>query len=751
MTKNTKPLLSFFLITVGFINLSAQTLLRPEHQFNGEVSKIYEAKKVVFQRTEVWNFKKQEFQSGEIISFDKKGNYKKSISYIFPDSPYLTTNYKSNSNGNLKNAEAYLNYNKNLITQIHYYENTSGLIDSVVHSVQKDNKRTKVISYEYSKGKIAAYRKEELGKDTFKVVYKRLEDTIEEETIYDDSGNITSTKKHEYNQQGDPVIINIYDADNKLINQQTNLYKYDEKGNWIKRLNTDIRSDHRILTERDIIYGNVPNQNISKKELIGFWVGWGNNFTLEVKPSMLKIENMRRRYGLEGESAYTPATGILTLKAKSEYARDQDYYTTYDGKILTIRFRNKGEFFHLRKLDISILSASDRAQYIYRSSTKKLKERSFEDPIYGWLNIKDLGYLRFKKDNKYGLLDPNRKEIVPAIYDNVWVDPAGVIIVEKNQKQGIFTLAYQAIAPIEYTSLKQYNYLGKSNFNRLIVYRDSSSNNDWYDGHFRLVKSFKKYTDIKPVDINCFKMRSSDGWGLMDSLENIIIRPQYEELQNGPAQLLIAYDGKKYGLINTVGKRITDLNYDHIIMLFMEDYKLDISRDLKNQNATAIFKKGDDFGYIDGFGNEIMPALSPGIKNRHYHTRIRSEKGFSFYYPFKWHQSGQTFVEIDEDLEASLEYQKITYTGDPKQWILKKDRPGSLTEETINGIKVYKYRRRSGSQNKIILKQFIYFVISDTQIIKMTTSCPEKQYLKVAQDFYDMIYTFEIKKPDARY
>lgn len=104
----------------------------------------------------------------------------------------------------------------------------------------------------------------------------------------------------------------------------------------MRRLKTDQRKDIRELTDRTYIYkGEAKTTNISAKELAGFWVGWTNNITLEIKGKKAQLSEKQRKSKNESGFSYDSSTGILTLEG-GKWNKMRTFQASFNGKVLTL-------------------------------------------------------------------------------------------------------------------------------------------------------------------------------------------------------------------------------------------------------------------------------------------------------------------------------------------------------------------------------------------------------------------------------
>lgn len=159
--------------------------------------------------------------------FDRKGNLIESIRYNGKDS--ITHKYfnKYDSKGNLIESFTYNSTDSLLRKTISIYDENNNLMDVNSFIAPKKHSITK---FKYNNN----------SKQSEKHIYNS-DNLLETKTLY------------EYNNMGHWKEVRIYNSNDELIENNSFDYEYDEKGNWVKKIEFKNNIATRII-ERQILY-----------------------------------------------------------------------------------------------------------------------------------------------------------------------------------------------------------------------------------------------------------------------------------------------------------------------------------------------------------------------------------------------------------------------------------------------------------------------------------------------------------------
>lgn len=217
-------------------------------------------------------------------------------------------------------------------------------------------------------------------------------------------------------------------------------------------------------------------------------------------------------------------------------------------------------------------------------------------------NMISTTYFLLNKNNKWGVIDNNAKEIIEANYDDAIIIP--------NNKKDIFITTYDANYDDGTYKTRVLNSKGKELFNEydkvMALENYDENNNIWYEDNVLLVEKDSKY-------------------GLINFDGNKILDINYEKiytLKGIKNSLITEKDGKK-GLVNCLGQEVIENKYDEIKSLGKDTKKYIVKLDskygvegildckyqeIKALNNTDIFcvKEENKYKVIDKDGNIVL-------------------------------------------------------------------------------------------------------------------------------------------------
>lgn len=773
---------------LSFVNKGeAQDFIFPKYQVKGKVVRVYEAESSVFERENVWDFKVQESPMGNVVELNEDGYYVSYSNYYKAGNLMYYAQFDTGEKGGFNTGGIYDSRDIKW-TSISVEKGKNGRINAISFIDDNKNKVTKKYEYIYKRGKHIKTVVRISGEKILEIVFEIAGGKIKENYHLDDSGEKQNPTYFYYNKQGDPVKIETTSKDGKIQERLTYLYKYDEKGNWIKRLETNTGKDTKTLIKRTLVYADeISNTNISKEALEGYWIGWNNRVAFEFQNGKVKGRDKDKKSNFDNEYSYNPYSGELTFK-RTKWERAQNFLAGFDGKILTLKSFDSGNEYLLHRINFEDLPLRDRkafsyytqkkpdatpfreegssglkdkqgkvlikAEYedIYPLNAKLVKAKRNEkwgiidyegnpvsDFIYSELRVLKLGYIGFTKDGKKGLFSPEGKKLLAAEFGRLGVTERGFIIVEKEGRKGVYDAEGEELLPAEYRDFRDFR------FNRSFAYRGGFPvRNDWVNDNYEIVKTFDQYVQVYPVDVNCFKMHGEQGWGLMDSLGNVILKPQYDRIDNAGSELVIVKKGKFFGLRNIRGEQLTPVIYDKIVTPYTTKLNLSLSNVMDEYYAAVMFLKNNRFGFLDGFGKEMAPRVNPrGIKDP-FLELYEAPGQYSFSKPKYWKQSGNTFRSYDEDANASLRFKKLTYSGDPIEWAKTKTGNPSLESIMVNGEVAYVSTSLDVQGYNKYWKQEACIPINETEMLVLTFLCKEFRYPEFAQQFFEILHSVKL-------
>ena len=190
--------------------------------------------------------------------------------------------------------------------------------------------------------------------------------------------------------------------------------------------------------------------------------------------------------------------------------------------------------------------------------------------------------LRIKKNGKYGLIDFNGKELLPAEYDEI-IGLEGIansIIIKKDGKVGLVNDNGSIIIEPVYTEIKN---LGDTYKEGYITKNE--------EGKYGIISTTKKqilenkYDEIEQIYLkDYYLVKEGEKRKLIDSKGNTIIEKGFDEIKSATSNGIIFVKDNLYGEINTAGEITIEAKYQEL---------------KEAKNGIYIAKLNDKYGIID--------------------------------------------------------------------------------------------------------------------------------------------------------
>ncbi|RXK13543.1 hypothetical protein CP965_06990 [Halarcobacter mediterraneus] len=168
------------------------------------------------------------------------------------------------------------------------------------------------------------------------------------------------------------------------------------------------------------------------------------------------------------------------------------------------------------------------------SSDKKNKNIKTEHlhPInLHWLhNYNGNRYVIVKKDNKYGIVSLTNKILVEPIYEYISKEYNGYFIIKKDNKYGLLNTDFELEGDILYSDI--------INTSEIIFLK---SNNKWSCFIDNKIKEKEKFDEIYPLIDNYSRFVIDKKWGFIDKECNVISSAKYDyayDFSNGYAKVI---------------------------------------------------------------------------------------------------------------------------------------------------------------------------------------------------------------------
>lgn len=204
--------------------------------------------------------------------------------------------------------------------------------------------------------------------------------------------------------------------------------------------------------------------------------------------------------------------------------------------------------------------------------------------------------LRIKQNGKYGLIDLNGKELLPAEYDEITTLDGieNSIIIKKGGKIGLVNDNGSILIEAKYKDIKN---LGDTYKDGYITISE--------DGKYGVVSATKKqllenkYDEISQTYLKDYYLVKENGnQKLIDSKGNTIIENGFDEIKSATSRGIVFIKNKLYGEMSVTGETLIEAKYQYL---------------KEAKSGIYIAKQNDKYGIIDGTENIELSFDYTGI------------------------------------------------------------------------------------------------------------------------------------------
>ena len=290
--------------------------------------------------------------------------------------------------------------------------------------------------------------------------------------------------------------------------------------------------------------------------------------------------------------------------------------------------------------------------------------------------------LKVQKDGKYGLINFDGKEVIPTEYDEIAVIPQieNSFKVKKDNKYGIVDSDGKTVIQAQYADI---DVLGKDNKSGFIVKKDDGKygivdysntlileakydsvekvyGNDMYvvtengkqklvnkSGNDILTEGFDSIKQILANQENAVIFTKSGKYGVIKTTGEILIDPQYDNLEETKVGTFIASKDGKYGIIDINKEEKLPFEYNSIT--FNEKADLYVAED-SNFNAKILNSN------LETKAEGILSELN---ENKGY-LKLRIDNNYK-YYNFKFEEKQESDIFSNRTLFLSKKDGKYGY------------------------------------------------------------------------------------------
>lgn len=301
---------------------------------------------------------------------------------------------------------------------------------------------------------------------------------------------------------------------------------------------------------------------------------------------------------------------------------------------------------------------STETEYVILNSANEELFGDFEDVIALQTSEDSLDFekyvLRFKKDNKYGLINLDGEIVLDANYDSIesLEYKPGELLVSQNGKYGVVTSSGNLKIKIEYDSIvgdefyeenEKYNLTGyivgtETDTGFLYGYLDSEGNKV-LDNDFESITRVLKYNDTESYLI----VMNNGRRGVYKNNREIISQNYQNIIYAESSDIFVVRRNSNYGIFNTSGDEILEVKYagytlagDYISAQLDDGTKelYDVNGNkISNLNYTSIESAGTSGAYIAIDSNGYYSIIMQGETLSNNYTYI--SYAFDNYFIFR--------------------------------------------------------------------------------------------------------------------
>ena len=252
------------------------------------------------------------------------------------------------------------------------------------------------------------------------------------------------------------------------------------------------------------------------------------------------------------------------------------------------------------------------------------------------------GLAKVQKNEQYGLIDKNGKEVVAVQYDELYPFHEGLAFVKKGEKVGFIDKTGNEVVPIQYDDDEDY-YMELSHppfFANKIVSLNKNGKAVLVDNTGKELNLKQYETPYSPYyywfSEGLAAVQQNGKWGFIDTTGKEVIAPQYDSadsFNNGLAQ--VEQNGQSV-FIDKTGKAVFSVpqHYDYIYPF---------------SDGLAKVEKNGKLGFMDKTGKEVIPVQ--------YYSAYEFSEGLAF---VKKEENGKWGV-IDKTGQEVVPYQYDIY------------------------------------------------------------------------------------------
>lgn len=506
-----------------------------------------------------------------------------------------------------------------------------------------------------TKGRPQLSEKLVVNRNNIQVFTEYLDGLPQQREVYDISNALISREIFSYNKEGLVTKIeSTFTSTTKGNGVATFTYQYDDRGNWIKRLEHNQATGIYTLVERNIVY---RDQLPASEELpLGHWNSTINNLILDVNEdgTFSLIDNQERdvlrgKWSSLGWGRYQfnvrhqdhfgsrwPFRSNQALTAELRAGRlimyDKDHHFDFMAEQIkpTHEIIRTAQAYTIWEAGLwespgkwaeSAIPADIRATFenpfpvapnifqVYLDSLCGFIDGSGKVLVpfaYEYITMVGPELYLIKEGEKMGLIDQDGGEILPTIYDRIWFEPKigpSIFGTRKDGKRHYYDLQKGSFLPYEKDDIIAFNH------GRMIVRKDRY----WLltDRDFNPLTEQDAYSVIKCLSAN--RYLASDNrrqyWILDADGHQLAGHTGYLNIRKTIFGYLEAEteDSHLYALLDHDGKQLTPPIYKQLTFCSNQKEQFSLYLELRDHNAIAKYRRPNgEVGFLTGLGEEVQ-------------------------------------------------------------------------------------------------------------------------------------------------
>ena len=282
--------------------------------------------------------------------------------------------------------------------------------------------------------------------------------------------------------------------------------------------------------------------------------------------------------------------------------------------------------------------------------------------------------LKYKENDKYGILSIDGKKITDAKYDEIEsvAYKTNVLAVKQNDKYGVINTKGKTIVNCEYDTISaDYYYNDNSKYEYAGYIVSVKTDNGYRYGYIKYdgkVLLKPEYTQIDRIPLEeeekqIYLIAYKDGQAGLIKNKSIVLDHEYESIEyNGENNVLTIGRARKYGVTDLKGKIILPLEYDEI------DVVGNCIRTTKNQENKIFDINGNEQGnvdYINIINKDSQYKVVVNSENKFAIINEKNEKIIDYNYDYIEYLFGEYFIVTSNEKVGIININN-NYVVEPK-------------------------------------------------------------------------------------